>query len=261
MYVFAQVTPSGGMREPEARPVRGRIVEQRPRPKRQGEVAARGSRVLYAQPMPNAIPPPPPRAGRWLDGVKVVPTLNRGGPLSGLPPLIVIHYTAGRSAANTIRRFTDPASQVSAHFVIAENGEVAQMVDLARKAWHAGQSAIRLPSGSTLRALNAHSIGIELDYDGWLPTLNAGRRARSPADAIQVNNRWWPLYLQTQVDALVRVIDEIRLQPENDQWVASPCYLVGHEDIAPGRKLDPGPAFPWHEVTERTQLTRLRAID
>jgi N-acetylmuramoyl-L-alanine amidase len=180
--------------------------------------------------------------------------------MAELPKAIVIHYTAGRSAANTVRHFLDPASQVSAHLVIADNGDLTQMVDLRRKAWHAGLSTITLPGGETLRALNTCSIGIELDYDGWLNTLNGGRRARTIDDVVSVHGRFWPLYPQLQVDALVNVINEIRARPQGtEEWVASPCYLTGHEDVAPGRKRDPGPAFPWTEVTERTQLTRLRA--
>ncbi len=192
--------------------------------------------------------------GRWLDKpVVTIPTLNRGSPFSTEPPVIVIHYTGGRSAANTIARFRDPASRVSAHFVIAESGDITQMVDCQKKAWHAGESQIVLPSGEHLRKLNDHSIGIELDHDGWLNTLRGGRRLRTLDQVVQRGSKFWPLYPQEQIDALVDVINGLRLR----DWVASPAYLAGHEDIAPGRKPDPGPAFPWDEVCERVQLTRL----
>lgn len=202
---------------------------------------------------------PTPVPGRWLEAlldgrpVRAVPTLNRGPQMPELPPFLVVHYTAGRNAANTVKRFVDPSSQVSAHFVVAESGDVTQMVGCDRKAWHAGESTILAPSGVRYRGLNGHSIGVELDYDGWLRDLRSGRRARTQIEVIETPGRLWPLYDQRQIDALVELIGTLKQKG----FLTDPCYLVGHSDIAPWRKLDPGPAFPWAEVVSRTRTIKL----
>lgn len=179
--------------------------------------------------------------------------------MEALPPLIVAHYTAGRSAENTIRRFRDPASKVSAHFVIAESGDVTQMVGCERKAWHAGPSRISLPSGEVLRSVNNHSIGIELDYDGPLRSLLEGRRRRTAAEALHERTQlYWPMFDQRQIDAFVALVNAL----VEREWTAPETFIVGHEDVSPGRKRDPGPAFPWADVLARTGLRRLRpALD
>lgn len=189
---------------------------------------------------------------RWLPDTPQVPTLNHGGRIA-LPPLVVVHYTAGRSAANTIRRFKDPASRVSAHFVIAEDGAVTQMVPCDRRAWHAGESRLEMPSGEILRGINNHSIGIELDYDGPLKAPTEGRRLRKAEDMLHRPPLYWPSYDSRQVDALVALVVNLR----DRGWLAKPAYLTGHEDIAPVRKRDPGPTFPWADVCERTGMQRL----
>lgn len=168
-------------------------------------------------------------------------TLNRGGAIAARG--VVMHYTAGRSAQNTIRRFCDPASRVSAQFVVHADGMATQLVSCRRRAWHAGESMWRLPSGEVLRQLNGCTIGIELDYDGWLADARSGRRVYLPSELISVpgQRRVWPVYPEVQLRTAARLIRECIAAG----YLPSDAFIVGHSDIAPGRKLDPGPAFPW----------------
>lgn len=148
----------------------------------------------------------------YKDGVQVE---YRGSPnTSGEmePTLIVIHYTGDNSLEGALSWLCATQSQVSAHLVIAKDGTVYQLVPFNIKAWHAGNS-----SYNGRRGVNSFSIGIE----------NVGFGDE------------WP---KEQVDAIREVLGAIsRAYTIED--------IVGHEDVAPGRKTDPGPNFPWNEVT------------
>jgi len=129
--------------------------------------------------------------------------------------MVVLHYTDMADVRTAIARLTTPASKVSAHYLITAGGEVVQMVDEAARAWHAGVS---FWDGAT--DINARSIGIELDSPGHQP------------DA--------PVFPDRQIDALVDLMDGIRRR-----WFIPLRGVVGHSDIAPMRKIDPGERFPW----------------
>ena len=170
------------------------------------------------------------------------------------PRLLVIHYTAGSSAAGTVAWFRDPRSRVSAHLVIGRDGSVTQMVPFNREAWHAGRS-----SWGSLSGLNHYSIGIELD--------NAGRLVRSGGKWVS------PLTRRSYPDSEVTVATHKHAPPGTPPcgWHAySPAQIeatldcglalvkqyalgdvLGHEDISPGRKSDPGPDFPMESVRAR----------
>jgi len=136
--------------------------------------------------------------------------------------MIVLHYTGMQDAGSAIERLADPEVKVSAHYVVAEDGTVIRMVDEAKRAWHAGRSHWR---GVT--DVNSASIGIEI--------VNPGHEFgyRPFADA--------------QVDAVVRLVAAVK-----DRHEITRGNIVGHSDIAPTRKRDPGELFPWH------RLARLR---
>jgi N-acetylmuramoyl-L-alanine amidase len=140
---------------------------------------------------------------------------------------LVMHYTQGNEARSLAVLTGD---DVSVHYVVPDNppvrnGEpvVYQLVPESERAWHAGQSEWQ---GTT--ELNAASIGIE--------NVNVG-----PVDTPQ--GRTWQPYPPAQVDALVKLAKDIVTR-----YKIPPTRVVGHSDIAPQRKTDPGPAFPWRTL-------------
>ncbi|MBN3821397.1 N-acetylmuramoyl-L-alanine amidase, partial [Paraburkholderia sp. Se-20369] len=142
---------------------------------------------------------------------------------------LVMHYTES-DEAQSLRTLTGDA--VSAHYVVPEQPRVErgmpvvyQLVPEAQRAWHAGVSAWQ---GTT--ELNAASIGIE--------NVNSG-----PTDAPQ--GRTWQPYPPEQVDALIRLSKDIVAR-----YGIAPTRVVGHSDIAPQRKIDPGPRFPWRALAQ-----------
>jgi N-acetylmuramoyl-L-alanine amidase len=189
------------------------------------------------------------------DDGQAVPYLvspHAGGVIT--PRYLVVHYTAGSSAAGTIAWFQHPASRVSAHLVIARDGRVTQMVPFNREAWHAGQSR-----WGTLSGLNRHSIGIELDNAGclirsggkWVSPLT--RKSYPDSDVTVAPHKndppstapsGWHAYTPEQIEATL----ECGLALVEHYSLAD---VLGHEDIAPGRKRDPGPDFPMESVRAR----------
>lgn len=129
--------------------------------------------------------------------------------------MVVLHYTGMPSAEAAIERLADPAAKVSAHWLVAEDGQVVRMVDEANRAWHAGKSWWR---GVT--DVNSASIGIEI--------VNPGH---------EFGYRPFPAEQMAAVEALVaNAVQRHAILPAN---------VVGHSDIAPARKDDPGELFDW----------------
>lgn len=174
---------------------------------------------------------------------------------------IVIHYTAGGSADGTARWFQDRVSKASAHFVVGREGEVFQCVDLDRAAWHAGQAQMTY-KGEIRSAVNRFTIGIELANRGYLQKGDDGRFYYESGRGLKVYRNgpeprratllfgqghevsgFWEPYSDLLIYSLHRLLK--RLDREGFENVP----LIGHEEIAipAGRKLDPGPLFPWAE--------------
>ncbi len=129
--------------------------------------------------------------------------------------MVVLHYTGMPSAAEALDRLCDPAAKVSAHWVVAEDGQAVKLVDEANRAWHAGKSYWR---GVT--DINSASIGIEI--------VNPGH---------EFGYRPFPGPQMDTVEALVRAaLTRYGIVRGN---------VVGHSDIAPARKDDPGELFDW----------------
>jgi len=128
--------------------------------------------------------------------------------------LVVIHYTADESAAVALRTLTSPSARVSAHYLVARDGEIVQLVDERARAWHAGESR-----WGAIVDVNSASIGIELDNDGHAP------------------------FPASQIDALLSLLRDLRLRHGFPG-----ANVVGHADVAPTRKVDPGPLFPWRTL-------------
>jgi N-acetylmuramoyl-L-alanine amidase len=187
-----------------------------------------------------------------LLNVDFKPSPNTGGPIA--PDSIVIHYTGGSSASSAISWFENPDSRVSAHIVIARDGTITQMVPFNVKAWHAGPSAYGGRSG-----FNNFSIGIELDNAGILTRRENGFMAafgRSyPAGEVvklkhrnEAFERYWHTYTEQQIEQ-TETLCRLLIQTYNIK------LIVGHEEIAPGRKTDPGPAFPLDKLREKILLS------
>ena len=134
--------------------------------------------------------------------------------------MIVLHYTGLADADGAVARLTDPAAKVSAHYLVHEDGRVLRMVAEDKRAWHAGKSHWR---GVT--DVNSASIGIEI--------VNPGHEFG-----------YRPFH-DEQIDAVVRLVSEIK-----DRHEISRGNVVGHSDIAPARKRDPGELFPWHRLAK-----------
>ncbi len=146
------------------------------------------------------------------------PSPNFGPRRDGLTPtIVVIHYTAMANAEAAIQRLCDPSREVSAHYVIGRDGTPVQLVAEADRAWHAGQGEWR---GMT--DINSRSIGIELDNRGDHP------------------------FPEPQMMRLELLLREIR-----SRWPVAPEDVIGHSDMAPGRKSDPGPRFDWARLARQ----------
>jgi len=172
------------------------------------------------------------------------------------PRYLVIHYTAGRSAGESIRHLATKKAGASAHIVIGRDGAITQMVPFDRVAWHAGESRWEGVVG-----LNSHSIGIELDNAGWMKRGANGKwiscfGAAYPdaevSEAVHRNEkkaRGWHEYTPRQIEAaqeLSRVL--VRSYGIRD--------VIGHDDISPGRKQDPGPLFPMESFRNKVMRKR-----
>lgn len=163
---------------------------------------------------------------------------------------LVMHYTAGPSAEHSVNWLINPSAKASAHLVIGRDGSITQLVPFDTIAWHAGRS-----EWQGIVGLNSYSIGIELDNAGPLEKSGSGWRAwfgeiyppEQVIEAIHKNEsymRAWQLYTPEQLYVALEVS---ALLVETYQLVD----ILGHDDIAPGRKSDPGPAFPMETFRSR----------
>lgn len=135
--------------------------------------------------------------------------------------MLVMHYTAMSDLDATLRRLCDAKAQVSAHYLISRDGEIFRLVSEDKRAWHAGVSAWR-----DITDVNSYSIGIELDHVG---VDDAGDFVPYPA----------PL-LKSLQDLSQDILGRYEIPMRN---------VVGHSDVAPLRKQDPGNAFPWKNLS------------
>lgn len=173
---------------------------------------------------------------------------NRKKPCS----VLVYHYTAGDSLESCVKWF-QKKDGVSAHFVIGRDGRVVQMVKLCDRAWHAGTSAWKGISG-----VNHFSVGIEIcnwgilkkkgdNYYCWPKNYSAIFNGNNPFK--DKTGGYWESYSEKQIRSVIEVSKSILEQFPNIVL----DDVVGHEHIAPGRKTDPGPAFPWDNVKSELQ--------
>ncbi|MEM1377677.1 MAG: N-acetylmuramoyl-L-alanine amidase [Pseudomonadota bacterium] len=131
------------------------------------------------------------------------------------PTIIVLHYTGMADGEGAQKWLCMPESELSSHYIVHEDGRIVQMVSEAKRAWHAGQGSWH---GQT--DINSRSIGVEI--------VNEGHTRGSPEFPVK------------QIDAVIALCAGIM-----ERHAISPANVIGHSDMAPGRKFDPGEKFPW----------------
>ncbi|MBC7913471.1 MAG: N-acetylmuramoyl-L-alanine amidase [Pyrinomonadaceae bacterium] len=133
------------------------------------------------------------------------------------PNYIIIHHTAQNSCEQTLKTFTMPKTQVSAHYVICKDGTVHHMLNDYLRAWHGG-----VAKWGTITDINSVSLGIELDNNGLEE------------------------FPESQINSLITLLENLK----KSYNIPSPNF-IGHADIAPLRKQDPSSKFPWKRLAEK----------
>ncbi|MBO6716852.1 MAG: N-acetylmuramoyl-L-alanine amidase [Rhizobiaceae bacterium] len=136
------------------------------------------------------------------------------------PDAIILHYTGMESGEAAEDWLCNPASEVSSHYLIHEDGRIVQMVRETDRAWHAGKSV-----WAGIADMNSHSVGIEIANPG--------------------HELGYSAFPREQVGAVIELCRGIVAR-----HAIKPERVLAHSDIAPGRKIDPGEKFPWHLLAE-----------
>jgi len=183
-----------------------------------------------------------------LVGAQFKQTPNIHGSKIVGPKYLIIHYSASGDTAGTVSWLTKKGSNASAHIVIGRDGEVWQLASFDQRAWHCGESEYK-----GLKFLNGCSIGIEFVNQGPLTKDSDGVfwskwRHRIPANEVEeathkneTEPRYWHKFTPEQLAKGAEIAREILTTYPTIEDV------IGHDDIAPGRKIDPGPLFPMED--------------
>ena len=134
---------------------------------------------------------------------------------------LIIHYTGMRSEIDAIRKLCDSRSKVSSHYFIKNNGNILNLVPDLYEAWHAGIS-----SWKNLNSLNKYSIGIEIHNQG--------------------HDHEYKSFSSKQITSLVKLLNYLK-----KKYNIKNQNILGHSDIAPNRKKDPGEKFPWKKLAQK----------
>jgi N-acetylmuramoyl-L-alanine amidase len=137
-----------------------------------------------------------------------------------VPDMLVLHYTGMQTGEAALARLCDPEAKVSSHYLVEEDGRIFRLVAEERRAWHAGRSFWKGEEG-----VNHASIGIEI--------VNPGH---------EFGYRPFP---EAQIAAVIALLADIR-----GRWTIEDSRIIGHADVAPGRKQDPGELFPWKRLAQ-----------
>ncbi|WP_158827466.1 N-acetylmuramoyl-L-alanine amidase [Mucilaginibacter lacusdianchii] len=204
----------------------------------------------------------------WLvpDGADDKIKISKSGNVRDLidPDYVIIHYTATDTASSAINWFMDTRNnpdKIAAHIVLDYDGSITQLIPFNRRANHAGTS-----TWDGTDNLNFHAIGIEIVNPGFAERLTDGSFRRStdsgfktyPATDAQKfvklehkhkfwtgrDNHFWHIFPDAQLQALYKLCKELF----NTYHLIT---AIGHDDISPARKPDPGPAFPWNEFKKQ----------
>ena len=141
---------------------------------------------------------------------------------------IVIHYTDYLVFEEFLACHLDPESKLSSHYLINDDGSIYQLVAEEKRAWHAGVSSWKGEEN-----VNNYSIGIELQNGGMTYKEKYGS---------------WPPYPSVQIQALAELVYDLQ-----QRFLIQIDNIVGHNHIAPNRKIDPGPHFDWQDLYKRIQ--------
>ena len=186
-------------------------------------------------------------------------TPNRGPKYT--PQYLIMHFTGATSAESAINWFLNKNANASAHLVIGNDGSITQMAPFNVVTWHAGKS-----QWAGINGLNAHSIGIELANAGQLELQGGNWVSRLdkkiiPADMVKVAKHknggpetGWQVYSEIQLEVAQEIANLLVAHYKLKD-------VLGHEDIAPGRKTDPGPAFPMTSFRSRAMGRYDETID
>jgi len=134
---------------------------------------------------------------------------------------LILHYTAMESCQEALEHICDKKNKVSAHFLVSKNGDIFYLVDINKRAWHAGESYWK-----GLKDLNSSSIGIEIDNSG--------------------HHNYNEDYSYLQIESLCELIKKL-----SAYYNILAKNILGHSDIAPFRKIDPGEKFPWQKLNQK----------
>ena len=143
---------------------------------------------------------------------------------------IIIHYTGMKKESDAIKRLQDPKSKVSSHYLIKRNGEIINLVPDLFEAWHAGVS-----SWKHFKYLNKNSIGIEITNPG--------------------HQHGYKKFSKKQIFSLQKLLNVLF-----KKYKIKKNFVLGHSDISPGRKKDPGEKFPW-EILAKNKLSFWHNLD
>ena len=190
-------------------------------------------------------------ADHCLEGADYIESPNQGGPYAaGALDTIIIHYTAGANAESAIQTLCDVDRKVSAHLVVARNGAVTQLLPFNIVGWHAGQSRWGERTG-----FNQYSIGIEIDnageleerdgrFESWFGRAYPQEEVVRAVHRHQTTESCWHRFTPEQL----RVVEGICVALIGEYGIK---HILGHDEIAPVRKVDPGPAFPLDQMRTR----------
>ena len=134
---------------------------------------------------------------------------------------IIIHYTGMKNELKALRKLCDYRSKVSSHYLIKNSGEILNLVPDLYEAWHAGES-----SWKKYKSLNKFSIGIEISNPG--------------------HEHGYKKFTLNQISSLIKLLKHLQ-----KKYVVKSKNILGHSDIAPYRKKDPGEKFPWRKLADK----------
>lgn len=184
-----------------------------------------------------------------------VPSPNYTKNVKMVPDSILVHWTGGTAYGPAVNWFKSKKSKVSAHIIIDRDGRIIQMVSFDRRAWHAGRSSWR-----GRKSCNGFSVGIELVNPGPVEKIDENtvklRRGKihkreKSMDALEdflhkgSNGKMYLRYTNAQMSSLRHVMIALHRRYKIE-------HVMGHQDVAPGRKIDPGPELSY----ERLQMVK-----